>query len=790
MKRLLILFTVLILLLGVRAAPVIQGFSIDPDEIWMENGETSDVPIISITRSDNETGVRCFSNITAPDGTIFRDLSLIEISPKYHEIEQDTLAEYLQILNLEGVYYVVVFCNKNQISNVESGSFSIYDIETTIEVSPNPSYLGEDIEIIFNLKENGRIKKEGLENFKISIDGEDWNFIPGNPVYIPSKDGYFLEIEDLIKGRHDLEVNADYRGKKVSNLFEINVEDPVQFEITNLDDRTEVKPNENITIRVRAFDKNNDNFRLKKEYLEIEISSDYVDSDYFSISKEGSDYYDIDLKPPSHSGGEKSLKVSFDYNNFPIIEETRKLFYVIPISGRILNYNDDPLNAEFSFSSNYFNKKIKTSNNGSYFDYMCPGTYYTSIKFPHTDLELENLKLDKDEFSDPFSYNFFDEFDLGGIRAASLYFLEISPSFSKGSLNMYYNPQYISNEDNLKVYKCDNWDEGDRKCDDIWEEIDFEQDKKSNEVNIKPSNEAAYAIGNRKFLDPSFSLNKDVYYLDDIVNIQGVIRDDIHDPVGNASVDIRLEGTSKDIQIKSASNGIVSVTMSSPNKEGNYTLSINVEKDPYDDFNSKIKLVVDEKEEISLVTPEAVRVEQGETSSIEISVVNIGQSDLSDIEFSIEGLPENYYSFTEKIPYLEKEEEKKVKIDFSVPEDVSEGTFNGKFKIEFDGRIKEEIFGFTVLKKIQKEGEDDQNQESDTSSTTGKFVLPEISLPSLQFLHKLLYIIPFMAISFAGAFLLKKGKKKSSKNESKIKETFSEIKSQIRGKKEDDSEEN
>ena len=126
MKKIFLIFILLLFLVRVKASPVIQALSINPNQIWMENDEISGVPSISIIRSDNETNVKCYSNITAPDGTLFQ-LTLTEISLKNHRADQDELADYLHIFNLEGVYHVTGFCynNTNHISNIETDQFFI-----------------------------------------------------------------------------------------------------------------------------------------------------------------------------------------------------------------------------------------------------------------------------------------------------------------------------------------------------------------------------------------------------------------------------------------------------------------------------------------------------------------------------------------------------------------------------------------------------------------------------------------------------------------------------------------
>jgi hypothetical protein len=159
--------------------------------------------------------------------------------------------------------------------------------------------------------------------------------------------------------------------------------------------------------------------------------------------------------------------------------------------------------------------------------------------------------------------------------------------------------------------------------------------------------------------------------------------------------------------------------------------------------------------------------------------------DTSIEDFSITDIPNNYYSIMKGIDYLRAGEEDKVTINFLIPENASEGTFSGKFNLFYDGKSKEEIFGFTILSKSEDNGQEeeiDQKESGNSSiSKTGKFLLPniQINLPDTQFF----YAIGGMLAFFVGSFTLKKIKKKKELTEdNEIGKVFSEIKSQIREK--------
>jgi len=61
-----------------------------------------------------------------------------------------------------------------------------------------------------------------------------------------------------------------------------------------------------------------------------------------------------------------------------------------------------------------------------------------------------------------------------------VFFYDISPEFSDGSIEMSYNSRYVTDEDDLSVYGCDDWDSDDKTCNGELEEINFKIDKRNN----------------------------------------------------------------------------------------------------------------------------------------------------------------------------------------------------------------------------------------------------------------------------------------------------------------------
>ena len=765
MKRILLLIS-LLFLAEALASPTIENFSITPNNLWI-----GDAPAISLGCFDeNHTINSVYSKIVGPY-IIFPTLNFAP-SGGIYILESSRIKPYL---DRTGKFTVTVYCvNDANETSTNSGTFTISEL--TLDVSPlksNSVYAGDNIEVNLQVKKDGSQINTYDVTFHSFFDNQVSEFTPTQPYYDERK-GWVLKMNSPTSiGDHELKVLVNYNGREIFYITQITVKKPIQFEIT-LNNNTEISSSDNITLRIKAFEKDN-KITLKKDYLILKMDSTEISSDKFSILNSGSIYDDITLIPPALSVGSHNFRVEFNYKGYSLKEE-RTIFYVSPFYGKILNYNDEPISTEFILSSNGIEKRVKTEKNGSYYGFIYPSTYKIQIKFPSSVVDLTGVNIQEGDFDKLILYNYFENFDVSGIRGASVYFYDIYPEFSNGSIKMYYDSRYLINEKDLGVYGCSNWDPEDNVCDGNLEDVDFELDDRNDYVKVEGIDYNTYVIGNEKSISLEFSLNKRQYYVSDFLTVDGIVKDDIHEPVGNATVNVLIKGTAISSLETSSGNGIFSMKMPVPENEGNYTILINVEKNSYGKFNTSSTIEILKKREVSLVFPQTIRVEQGENSSVELSIVNVGQADLSNVNLSINGIPSSYYTLAEELGELKVGEVKRAVVNFFIPTNATEGTFSGKFKASYMGRSKEEIFGFTVVPKSDDGNQ--TNQEFKPSPAIGKFILPQISLPDF----KLLYIIPFALVSFVSAFIIKKSKKSMISEDGDIKKMFSEIKLEIRSK--------
>jgi hypothetical protein len=137
------------------------------------------------------------------------------------------------------------------------------------------------------------------------------------------------------------------------------------------------------------------------------------------------------------------------------------------------------------------------------------------------------------------------------------------------------------------------------------------------------------------------------------------------------------------------------------------------------------------------------------------------------LNISLTGIPTNYFNLTNFIGRLNENEENKIFIYFSIPENAEKKTYGATLEVSNSEIKQERVFGFTVV---------DKNETVDIQSTpAGRFILPKLDSNSV-------YIIVFAVAVFSIAIFLKKMKIKKSKR-SDIKDFLSDVKDSIRHRK-------
>ncbi|MBN2202764.1 MAG: hypothetical protein JW700_01065 [Candidatus Aenigmarchaeota archaeon] len=734
MKKLLPL---VILLLSVNAAfamPVIQDFSIDPQNPWI--GTSVDMELLC-TDNANMSIEQVYAQIEGPEillpilyfsGNINYQLSLSEA--------------YLDRI---GTYDVTVYC-KNNVSNITSqaSSFTVSSLSGYIgDIRPVPAYIGDTIEIDFVAEKDGaRITHDVL--FNVTLDG-----VLKNLKVVPAYDitrGWILKLDTPgTRDVYDVSVTMFYEGASVTDYGSADVRNSIEFEIASVS-KTWIKSKDNITVSVLAMDKGN-MISLDQNDIGIKIGGTSADVTGFSLQ---GNYYVISIMAPPLSPGSYQLEASMSHES-KTYSANKQIEYAVVIDGELVDENNKAISTKIKFNQNDINKlTVSTDAYGKYGGLLPPGVYDIVIDFPKSQIELSSVTLS--EFDDPINYFYGDETEIPGIRNAGLYGYEIGLDYSTLELEMDYDEGNVIDEDELKVFRCSDWSMGKQACSDEWEEIGYDIDMIRNNVRITASGLSAFVIGEVKSLKSVFSTDKKEYNLDETIKVSGITKDEDGDVVGNTTVFVAIKNTQESITVKSDDNGVFSVELDVPKNEAEYVVSVDARKEPYSAFNGETKISVVKSKSVFIDFPETVRIERGGSSSYNFTIVNDGQDDLTEMLLYLEGISQDYYTLQPDTISLKVGESRDITLDISIPVYMETGIRSVTLKSENNEITQELVFGLNVF----------ETGEQETVPTTGLatgFTLPQISY------YELAFVGIFAAVCFSLAILLKKRKKFSNRGE-------------------------
>jgi hypothetical protein len=732
-----------------RAAPIIENVSIQPSSLWLGESAT-----VSLNCYDNENNSisQVYVNISGPN--------IILPTINFNLIDNSYTATTGEYLDRAGQFNAIIYCVNNASQTASTSlSFTVSKLTGYINsVSPSPAYVGDTIEIDFFAKKDNVALSSGV-TFNVSLNNQPKS-LKQVPAFDTSK-GWMLKIDSPEADEYTLTVSAFYDRASVTNSSSLQVKSPIQFEVVSLS-KDWVKSNENITIELKALEKN-EPIQLKKEYLNVRIGS--VDSTITEISQVGSVSY-IKIVVPDLSPGSYGMTIDFNYKTFSY-RILKEIEYVVPISGKIVDSDNKGINVAFKFKSNSTEKTFYTDASGSYSGDIPPGIYNLQMNFPHSILYLHDASINS--FENPIKYFYLTDISTAGVRNAAGFVYEIGIHFSSASIEMEYDDSKVLDETKLDVYKCSNWNSGRKVCNSEWNKVPAEIDTIRNLAKVNTTSLSAYVIGERKGLSLDFKLEKNRYSLKEPVKIKGIVYDELRNSVSNITVRAQVMDTTISVSVVSDNSGIFSLEFLSPEEEGDYILILSAEGSRYLNFNKTLNLSVERSKGIVILIPDTIKINRGENLTVDFSVLNTGQTDFSDLNLSLEGIPKEYFSLQDRIDSLKAGEEVKIPIVFSVPEVASQESYTSNFKITAENVSEEKTLIFTILVA--------------NKTQTGPIQLPSFGLPSGMFTlpaigTDVLYILILSIVSFSVAMLLRKRKIKTIERE-EIKNLLLGIKKEI-----------
>ncbi len=736
----------------VSAVPMIQNVNVQPPYLWL--GEDA---VISLNCLDNENNTigQVYANVVGPD-VILPTLYPTSYNENYYEIFVDK-----EHLDRVGQFDATIYC-QNNLSNVTSylTSFTVSELIGYISgINPYPAYTGETMEIDFIVKRNdAKISSDVI--FDVLVNNQ-LKALKVAPAYDNNK-GWLLKVDPPSgPGIYDIKVVAFYDRTKVINYSSVEVRSNIEFNIESID-KNWVNSNDNITVTLRALEKGNA-INLNKNNINIKINS--ANAEITTISKHDN-LVDVKIIAPTLSAGRYELDAYLDHED-SYYSDSKPIDYIVSIGGTLIDANSKAMSVQLRFIQNDVTKlSMTTDSYGHYSGSIPPDNYDLEIKFPQSTLYLDDISISN--FDDPIKYFYSDEFDLPGIRNHGLYDYGIALSYSNARIEMVYTEKNMVNENNLKIFKCSNWNPGRKICNSVWSEINGDIDIVRNKARINSTTLSAFVIGEIKGISVDFSLDKEIYGLNDKILVRGIAKDEDRNSVSNASIEAYIKNIGINYRATADENGIFSLEIQTPKDEGKYELVLKVKKNPYKEFNGNKNFEVIKSKSILIDFPDTIKIAKGENFTQKLSLVNNGQADINNLKIYLEGVPKGYYNFSENTS-LKPEEEKTFYIKFYIPPYAEKGISSATIKVEGGGMIQEKIFGLNIFDK-------NETNKTITSPTTGLatgFSLPEVSYSDV------ILIVLFAVVCFSAAIVLKK-RKINRKSKENIKNVLFDIRNFIK----------
>ncbi len=733
---------------GSHAYPVINSLSLDKPNLWL--GETNTV-FLNCT-DDNSTGItEKFADITTATAIFPNNPFTCDIEGICFLAINTAEAPFKRV----GTFNVNAYCKNALEETVNSSvSFDVSNLSLEISSMISPVYVGDNEEIALSLKKDGGTITSGA-SFSAILAGAGISFTSA-PYYEFSK-GWILNFDTSSQtaGDKQLSITAQYGGTSVVLGANLKIAQPIEFSVTSVD-KTWVSANDDVIVNVKAFERGVP-VQVKKEYVSIQIDSTSANIVDVSPSAGG---YAVKFTVPSMPKGSHTLKTSFNYNNYSA-SDSRAISYVALVSGNIFSGAEKSSQVQIRFTASGIDKTAKADSTGAYSILIPPGTYKINITDGTPSVGISDAEIN--DFDDGIKYQPYLAGTVRGIQGAGIYFYGIAFEYGSAHLKIPYDQSKISDESQLSAYECTNWNSGKKECSSEWRHIDSKIDtvRKVATFDVSQLN-SAYLIGSQDSAGFEASPDKDSYFIDEKISLNGVALDSMKNTIPDALITASIEGTSIRASGRSNAQGVFSIEVPVPASEGSYNLVAGISKAPYLSSEKKMSIAVVRRKELSIVGPDIVRANIGESSEAKFKIINAGQSDLSGLKISIAEVPLNYYQILpqDTIRSLNVNEEKEISVRFTIPGDAAKTTFGASFDISKEGFAKKYSFGLTILsgENASIAAVSSATKNDAESSPALSFGLPTALLTSMTSSvapSDALYLALFAAASISGALMLR-----------------------------------
>ncbi|MBU5688486.1 MAG: hypothetical protein KQA31_03710 [Candidatus Aenigmarchaeota archaeon] len=721
----------------VSAEPIISNISISPQEPFLGDKITVNFNCLEENQTIQKVQVMFLSPIEIPNSSINLQKS----------------NDYYFYLNLTypytGKYKFQIYCESDALTNNSTQTifeFNVFNLSAYIEaIKPGKIYEEDEVKIFLRLKKNDiELNASSNINFQVLLDEKPVSF--STPIYFDLSKGWVLSFYSPL-GEHKIKIIATIDNKNLEIEKSINVEKSIDIYFLNID-KTEVLPNDFISMKFFAKERD---YKIDNSSLSIMLYFDSNSTPFnysLSDSLEGT-LIDIRFKAPDANIGDHTLKVKTKYKNREFQHET-KIYYPLKIEGSFLGETGSLYNGKIKFKNNNFERLFSTNSSGYFFGTLPKGKYNIEIElkdypnYPGIKLILNNTEINY--FENLLKFDILKDINIDGLGIGGAYYIKPGIDFSDAYLEIVYDQRKIPNENNIIVYKCDDWNFVKNKCNTNLQEIEAYVDKDKNIAKIDIKDFSTFIIAYRKKLSLNLIQEKIKYNLKDTASVSGYIQDEDGNYIQDANVNIKILNTGIEGLTKTDKNGYFSQQFLVPEKEGIFKIEVKVSKDQFIEDIKSIEINVTKSRKLVLFIDDSFKVYSGENITLPLKIINTGQADISNFFVNISGLPQDFKIIINQDDEIKSGEEKDIPIQIFIPSYINQTNYLLKIQLNYDGNLAEKQILLSVEEKPKLK-----------TMPTAKLIIPKID-------SSVLYTFIICVSIIFIAYILKKNKPRKEKD--------------------------
>ncbi|MBN2013678.1 MAG: hypothetical protein JW778_00710 [Candidatus Altiarchaeota archaeon] len=658
-----------------------------------------------------------------------------------------------------GTYTASVTCDYNSLTDTKKKTFTVREMELSIikEGSEIKAYMGEVIEVRIDFRVDGKQVSLARDDYKIVVGD-----VEAEPISVIGTTGYQTisvdlcpedDIEDcmddLPEGLYDLEITAYYStGQSVADKVKnyVRVKPPIKLDFSKVRVECVVGQLCSPSITFGVTMTSGDVSELSEDDVSVRIlgnrvfESVYVE-DLQCDKQAGSCTVKLNI-PSNLQPGSYDLFLSVEKkfgDNSYTIEEPIDLKVVLQFSGYMKDAAGEVVSSVITLTNSGTGQVVSgsTDYSGRYSLDVLPGVYVMEARFGGAIIRFNNVSFSSDDFLLGISGNLlrYDEGHLhsgspSGVRIVKVLAVELALPFYSAWFFVPYNSALVSgDENNLRVYKCANWNFEKGFCNGEWKQIAAEVHPIRNAVEFYADSTSAFIVGEQRALYlQSIELQTQRVFIGENIVVDGKVWDSDGNPVEGAQIRLSFPEFGITSSATSTTGGFFRATITAPYTSGYPSLLIEASKETYISSNVTTTVGVDMKKEVSVFgVPESVEIKLGEPKSLRFKIFNSGQINLTDtILLRVNGIPQGWYRLSDvKIDSLEVSEQKEIEMTMEVTPELC-GADCGQFyltKIEATSEEVSDVASFTLVIASSK----NQTTSAPDKDSGGLIKLPDIT---------------------------------------------------------------